>query len=108
MKYVVSQTPSNNRITFEKSCIVVQTRSGTQVSSTTKTEATNGGETSSTASSLDFGTTYQSGDSIAATCKVIETTTTPSNVPNTMTDNYEQSKTENMVAEDKEIAIIAA
>lgn len=105
MKYVVSQTPSNNRITFEKSCIVVQTRSGTQVSSTTKTEATNGGETSSDASSLDFGTTYQSGDSIAATCKVIETSTAPGSSP---TDKFEQSKTENMVAEDKEIAIIAA
>ena len=106
MKYVVSQTPSINRITFEKSCIVVQTRSGTQVSSTTKTEATNGGETSSTASSLDFGTTYQSGDAIAATCKVIETTTIPNG--SSTTDKFEQSKTENMVAEDKEIAIIAA
>lgn len=106
MKYVVSQTPSNNRITFEKSCTVVQTRSGTQVSSTTKTEATNGGETSSTASSLDFGTTYQSGDAIAATCKVIETTTIPNG--SSTTDKFEQSKTENMVAEDKVITIIAA
>eukprot|EP00093_Oithona_nana_P000282 00282.XXX_1044_1826_1 [CDS] Oithona nana genome sequencing. len=105
VKYVVSQTPSNNRKTFEKSCTVVQTRSGTQVSSTTKTEATNGGETSSTASSLDFGTTYQSGDAIAATCKVIETTTAPGSSP---TDKFEQSKTENMVAEDKVITIIAA
>ena len=76
------------------------------MSSSTKTVATNGGESSSTASSLDFGTTYQSGDSIAATCKVIETTTLPNG--STMEDKYQQSKTETMVAEDKEITIIAA
>ena len=106
MKYIVSQSPSNSKITFTKSCTCVQTRSSATVSTTTKTASTNGGETSSTASSLDFGTTYQSGDSIAATCKVVQSATTPAGT--TTTDRYQQSTTATMVAQDKVISITAA
>ena len=107
VKYVVSDSPSNNKITFEKSCTVEQIRGATTVSTTTKTEATNGGEAESTATSLDFGTTYQSGDRITATCKVIQTKKGPGGSSSTE-DKFEQSKTETMVAEDKEITIIAS
>ena len=106
MKYVVSDSPSNNKITFEKSCTVEQIRGATTVSTTTKKEATNGGEAESTATSLDFGTTYQSGDRIEATCKVIQTRNSPAGP--VVTDRFEQSKTETMVAQDKIITIIAS
>ena len=107
MKYVVSQTPPNGQTTFEKSCTVQQGRGRNLVSTTTKKEATNGGEAESTATSLDFGTTYQSGDRITATCKVIQTKKGPGGSSSTE-DKFEQSKTETMVAEDKEITIIAS
>ena len=107
MKYVVKDTPSNAKIKWEKSCTVVQTRGRNLVSTTTKKEATNGGEAESTATSLDFGTTYQSGDRITATCKVIQTKKGPGGSSSTE-DKFEQSKTETMVAQDKIITIIAS
>ena len=106
VKYVVTESPPNGQTTFEKSCTVVQTRGPSRVSRTTKTEATDGGEAESTATSLDFGTTYQSGDRITATCKVIETRNSPAGP--IVEDRFEPSKTETMVAEDKEITIIAS
>ena len=107
VKYVVSEPPPNGQTTFEKSCTVEQIRGATTVSTTTKKEATNGGEDESGATSLDFGTTYQSGDRITATCKVIQTKKGPGGSSSTE-DKFEQSKTETMVAEDKEITIIAS
>ena len=103
VKYVVSQSPPNGQTTFEKSCTVEQIRGATTVSTTTKKEATNGGEAEATATSLDFGTTYQSGDKIDATCKVISTPGIGS-----PKDLYVKSASETMVAQDKEITIIAS
>ena len=103
MKYVVTESPPNGQTTFEKSCIVEQIRGATTVSTTTKKEATNGGEDQNSATSLDFGTTYQSGDKIDATCKVISTPGLGS-----PKDLYVKSASETMVAEDKIIMIIAS
>ena len=101
MKYKVSATnQATTALTWTKSCTVTQTRSGTQVSSTTKTEETTGGETDATVSSLDFGTTFQSGDSVTAACKVTQTV----KATGTTTDRTSPapvSSTETMVAQDK-------
>ena len=91
-------------LTWKKSCTVTQTRSGTQVSSTTKTESTTGGETDATVSSIDFGTTYQSGDSVTAACKVVRTITA-TGATSDLTSPAPKSTTETMVAQDKTITL---
>ena len=105
VKYKVSSTNQNTGVfTWKKSCTVTQTRSGTQVSSTTKTESTTGGETDATVSSIDFGTTYQSGDSVTAACKVVRTITA-TGATSDLTSPAPKSTTETMVAQDKTITL---
>ena len=70
MKYLVTQNRPG-ALTWTKSCTVTQTRQGTQLTSLTRTQATTGSESSTTA--MDFGTIYQVNDILGGTCKVIQT-----------------------------------
>ena len=72
MKYVVTQNKVSV-LTWKKSCTVTQTRQGTQVSSQIMTQSTDGSETSSSTTALDFGTTYQVNDVLSGSCKVLQT-----------------------------------
>ena len=99
---------------WDKSCTVIQTRGGTQVSSVTKTETTTGGDnTLTTVSPIDFGTIYQSGDEVKATCKVtltVKTTGSPTGTTGGGTtvdlDTIASAtSTETMSAQDKTMVI---
>ena len=101
VKYKV--TPTNQAtavLTWTKSCTVIQTRSGIQISSLTRTESTTGGESDATVSLLDFGTTFQSGDSVTVSCKVMQTVTSTGTTTDRTTPAPVTS-TETMIAQDK-------
>ena len=72
MKYLVTQNRPG-ALTWTKSCTVTQTRQGTQLTSLTRTQATTGSESSTTA--MDFGTIYQVNDILGGSCKVKRTVT---------------------------------
>ena len=76
MKYLVTQNRPG-ALTWTKSCTVTQTRQGTQLTSLTRTQATTGSESSTTA--MDFGTIYQVNDILGGSCKVQQTITSTGN-----------------------------